>query len=111
MAILSEAPAGANILDLGQARAARAEARAAAGEGNPLVKLTAGYVEVKPEFDIFIGELLMVGKTRDALTGLLVHPEDVDALIGEGLTPADLNAIVEFIGGVTLGEAQASSTP
>ena len=109
MAILKEAPAGAQVLDLGAARAARAEARAAAGETNPVIKLSAGYVEVKPEFDVTIAETLTAGRVRDALKSLLADPDDVEALIEEGITAPDLNEIVTFVG-ASLGEATASST-
>lgn len=106
MAILKKAPAGANVLDLGEARAARAEARAEAGDANPVVKLDVGYVEVKPEFDILIGEKLKAGQIREAVTALLVDPADADAVIEYGLTGEDLNALITFVSGVTVGEAQ-----
>jgi hypothetical protein len=109
MAILKEAPAGANVLDLGAARAARAEARAATGAVDPVIKLTAGFVPIKPEFDVTVAELLVGGKIREALAALLVDPADVDSLISEGISAQDLNAIVAFVG-ASVGESQASST-
>ncbi len=107
MAILQKAPTGAKVFDLDQARAARAEARAASGEPNPLIKLAAGYVEVKPEFDITVGETLASGRIRDALLGLLLDPADVDVLTEGGLSAQDLNAIVQWLG-ATMGESLAS---
>lgn len=109
MTILKERPDGAQVLDLGAARAARAEARAAAGDVSPVLKLDAGYVAIRPEFPVSVAETLSAGKIRDALAALLVDADDVDILLEEGLTAQDLNAIVTFIG-ASLGEAQASST-
>lgn len=108
MAILKDAPAGAQVLDLGAARAARAEARVAAGAPNPVLKLSAGYVEVHPEFSVTIGETLKAGEIREALQSLLVDPNDVDALIEEGISALDINEILTFLG-ASLGEATASS--
>ncbi|MBC7594530.1 MAG: hypothetical protein H7288_11430 [Kineosporiaceae bacterium] len=110
MSILSEAPAGANVLDLGAARVARAEARAAAGLANPYIKLAAGFVEVRAEFDIGVALDFQAEDIKGGLTKLLVDPADVDALINDGLSAADLTAITEFVTGSTLGESSASST-
>lgn len=107
MSILKEAPAGAPVFDVGQARAARAEARAAAGDPNPVLKLEAGYVEVNPEFNITVGESLSAGKIREALAGLLADPADVDVLIEDGVSAQDLKALIDFLGS-SVGESKAS---
>jgi len=104
MAILSEAPKGAKVLDLGAARAARAEVRAAEGQGNPVIKLTAGFVEVRPEIAISIASAFENNDIRAGLAGLLVDPADVDALFEDGLTAQDMEEITKFLTGMTLGE-------
>lgn len=109
MAILSSAPEGAEVLDLDAARAARAEARAAAGKGLPLIKVSAGYVEAKPEIDLECAEDFLAGRFRDGLAKLLADPADVDALWAGGLSRADLDTIGEFVNGATSGESPASS--
>jgi len=111
MAILTEAPTGAQILDLGAARAARAEARTAAGEGNPYLKLAAGFVEVKPEFALATAFAFKDENIKGGLEGLLVDPSDVDAIIADGLTAQDLQEIAKFISGNSLGESSASPKP
>lgn len=103
MAILKDAPEGARVLDLGAARAARAEARAAAGEGNPVIKLSVGYVEVLPEIAISVAVILEAGDIKNGLAGLLVDSADVDALLTE-LTSEDVSALTKFIAGASLGE-------
>lgn len=108
MAILSTAPEGARVLDLDAARAARAEARAAAGEGLPVIKVSAGYVEVSPEVDLIAGEDFLAGRFREGLALLLADPSDVDAVLAGGLSKDDLNAIGEFITGLSVGESPAS---
>lgn len=104
MAILKTAPAGSQVLDLGAARAARVEARAAAGEPLQLVKLDAGYVEVSPEFDVLCAEDFASGRMRAGLAKLLADPADIDALIEGGLSKDDLESLVEFVSGKSLGE-------
>jgi hypothetical protein len=93
MAILSKAPEGAKVLDLGAARSARAEVRAAEGQGNPVIKLAAGYVEVRPEISISIASAFENNDIRGGLAGLLVDPADVDALFDDGLTAQDMEAV------------------
>ncbi len=107
MSILKDAPAGAKVLDLGAERAARAEARAAAGEGTPYLKLSAGYVEVKPEIPLVIAELVQVDLKR-GLALILADPADIDALWGDGLSQDDIQAVMEFVTGKSLGELSAS---
>jgi hypothetical protein len=104
MAILETAPDGAQILDLGAARAARAEARTAAGDPNPVIKLTAGFVEVTPEVDVLSAEDFAAGQIRSGLSKLLIDPADVDELVKGGLSAEDLEQIVTFITGKRLGE-------
>jgi len=111
MAILTEAPAGAQILDLGAARAARAEARTAAGEGNPYLKLAAGYVEVRAEFALTVAFDFKDENLKAGLAGLLEDPTDVDALLADGLTAQDLQEITKFVSGNSLGESSASPKP
>ena len=108
MTILKAVPDGANVLDLGAERVARAEARAAAGEGLPFIRLSVGYVEVKPEIPLAVAELLLVD-TKGGLAGLLADPTDIDALYAE-ITIGDQEALTEFITGKSLGELQASAT-
>jgi hypothetical protein len=108
MAISKKAPEGANVLDLGALRTARAEARA--GQPSPVIKLSAGYIDIKPEMDVFVAEDLIAGKIKSALTRLLADPADVDALLAEGVTDDDLQGIIEFAAGKKLGESLASST-
>ena len=102
MAILKTAPEGAQVLDLNAARVARAEARG--GKANPVVKLAAGFVEISPEVDVIAAELLSDGHFRAGLTLILVDPTDIDALLEGGLSKDDLEALVGFITGLTLGE-------
>jgi hypothetical protein len=106
--VLTEAPAGAKVLDLGAAQAARQEARAAAGEPNPVIKLTAGYVEMKSEIPLVAAVDLNAGDLRGGLGGLLSDPADVDVLLS-GITATDVSDLVQFItGSLTLGESSAS---
>ena len=104
MAILAEAPEGSAVLDLGAARAARAEARAAAGKGNSFLKLTAGFVELRPEFPLSAAALFKAEDIRGGLAEILVDPADADVLLADGLTVGDVEALTKFIQGVTLGE-------
>jgi phage-related tail fiber protein len=103
MSILKKAPEGSEVLDLGAARVARAEARAAAGKGSSFIKLTVGYVEVKPEIPLAVADDLVNEKVRQGLAGLLADPEDIDALLGE-LTQNDVQDLAAFIMGASLGE-------
>lgn len=104
MAILQNAPEGAKVLDLNAARVARAEARSAAGEANPVIKLEAGFIEVNPEVDVLSAEEFAAGRIREGLAKLLVDPSDIDALVEVGVSDGDLKAIMSFITGVSLGE-------
>ena len=105
MAIVKKAPTGAKVFDLPAARTARAEARK--GEPAVFLKLTAGYVEIKPELDIFVIEELLQGQVKPALVRLFVDPADADALLKEGICDADMKAIFEFAAGKELGELKA----
>lgn len=104
MAILTTLPGDANVLDIQAERAARAEVRAAAGKGNSYVKLAAGYVAIKPELPIDLAIRLQDEDLKGALMGLLADPDDVDALLADGLSAEDLSAILTFITGKSLGE-------
>lgn len=104
MAILREAPAGADVLDLGAARVARAEARSA----QPYIKLSAGYVAANPEVRIDVAFLIDAGDVKGTLSALLADPKDVDALLKDGLTAQDIQAIMQWITGLTVGESPAS---
>ncbi|MEO7018346.1 MAG: hypothetical protein ABI067_17700 [Leifsonia sp.] len=103
MSILKKAPTGSEVLDLGAARVARAEARAASGKGSSFIKLTVGYVELKPEIPLSVADDLVNEKVREGLAGLLADPEDIDALLGE-ITQNDVEALAAFITGSSLGE-------
>lgn len=109
MAILSQAPEGAQVLDLVANRAARAEARAAAGEGLPVVHLDAGFVQVKAEVDLLCAEDFTRGDFRAGLVKLLEDPADIEALVSYGLSKDDLEALTMFVTGDALGESSASS--
>jgi hypothetical protein len=104
MAILKAAPEGAKVFDLEAARAARAEARSAAGGGNPLLKVSGGFIEVHPEIELSAVDDLNANRFEVALGKILVDPADVPTLLGSGLTSNDLTAIAYFITGATLGE-------
>lgn len=103
MSILKKAPEGAAVLDLGAAHAARAEARAEAGQSRSFIKLTAGYVEVRPEVPLIAALDLQEEKIREGLAGLLSDPADVDELLKE-ITAQDVEALTGFITGSSLGE-------
>jgi hypothetical protein len=105
MAILSKAPEGAKVLDLEAGRIARAEARAQAGEGNPIIKLSGNrFVEVKAEFSISVAIDFQNEDIKGGLAALLVDPADVDALLADGLSQQDIAEIAKFISGLSLGE-------
>lgn len=106
MAIISNLPEGANVLDLDAARVARAEARAKDGKGWPFLKLSAGYVAVHAEIPVAAAFLFGEQKIREGLQLVLVDPEDID-LLWEDLTAEDMNEIANFITGKSLGESQA----
>ena len=110
MSILKKAPAGAEVLDLGAGRAARAEARAAEGLGGKFLKLAAGYVEVKPEIPVEVAFTLQ-SDLKAGLAGILVDPTDLDALLADGLTSGDIEAMQALVTGKSLGESSASPTP
>ena len=103
MSILKKAPEGAEVLDIAGARAARAEARAAAGVGPRFIKLTVGFVEVNAEVVLAVAIDLQSEKLREGLGALLVDPADVDVLVNE-LSSADLESLTAFITGATPGE-------
>jgi len=105
MAIVKKAPAGAKVFDLPAARTARAEARA--GEPSSFIKLSAGYVEIKPELEISVLDLLNEGSIKEAFVRLFVDPKDADALFAEGVSDQDAKAIFEFVAGKSLGELTA----
>jgi hypothetical protein len=106
MAIISNLPDGATVLDLAAERAARAEARAAQGLGDPFIKLEAGYVQVNPEVPLAAAFLFQEEKIKEGLALLLVDEADVETL-WPILTAADFEAIVNFITGKSVGESQA----
>lgn len=102
MSILVSAPEGAEVLDLGAARAARAEARV--GKALPVIKLAAGFVEVSPEMDVLSADDFAAGRIREGLAKLLADPADVDELVKGGISKDDLEQIVQFVTGNSLGE-------
>ena len=102
MALIKKVPSGTKVFDLPAARAARAEARV--GEPAVYLKLSAGYVEIKPELDVFVVEELLAGNLKPALVRLFVDPNDADTLLKEGISDADMRAIFEFAAGKSLGE-------
>ena len=110
MSVLKKAPLGAQVLDIGAGRAARAEARSAAGEGNPFLKISKGFIEVKAEIPVEVAFILQ-SDIKAGLAGLLVDPKDIESLFADGLTAQDLVAITGLITGNTLGESSASPTP
>ena len=111
MTLLKKAPAGANVLDLGAARLSRAEIRAGKGEGDPYLKLAAGYVQVKTEIPLIAAFLFQAEKIEAGLKEMLVDPGDVQALLDDGLTANDLDELGQFISGKSLGESLASPKP
>lgn len=106
MALISSLPEGASVLDLAAERAARQEARAAQGLGDPFVKVEAGYVQVNPEAPIAAAFMLQEGKVKEGLALLLADPADVD-ILWPTLSQADFEALSKFITGKTVGESQA----
>ena len=110
MTIRKKVPEGAEVLDLGAARAARAEARAAEGLGAKFLKISAGFIEVKVEIPVEVAFTLQ-SDIKAGLAGILVDPADVDALLADGLTAQDLEAMTDLVTGKSLGESSASPTP
>lgn len=108
MTILKKAPEGAQVLDLGAARAARAEVRASRGEGNPYLKLAAGFVQVKPEIPLIAAFMFQAEHIEAGLKEMLVDPADVEALLADGLTSEDMKELAKFVAGKSLGESLAS---
>lgn len=104
MSVLQVAPDGSQVLDLDAARAARAEARAAAGTPSQYLKISAGYVELAPEIDVLAAEDFSRGEITVGLAKILADPTDIAAIVEVGLTKRDLEQIVGFITGTTLGE-------
>lgn len=104
MAVHKTAPKGAHVLDLGAARAARAEARKGDGSPKSLVKLSAGYVEVQPEVDVTLLDDLVHGEVKLALSKLLADPADVDVVLADGVSAQDLQEIIGFVTGTESGE-------
>lgn len=102
MSVLKSAPEGADVIDLDAARAARAEA--AAGTPPTLLKVSAGYIELCREIDVLAAEDFTSGKIRAGLSKLLADPADIDEVVKGGLSKPDLETIVTFITGKTLGE-------
>lgn len=108
MTIRADIPDGARTLDLEASRAARAEARAAAGEANPYLKLAAGYVEVRPEVAVSVATDFQEGRVHAGLEGLVVDPADVNVLLLDGISVQDVTAILTFVTGLDAGESVAS---
>ncbi|MET4780808.1 hypothetical protein [Glaciihabitans sp. UYNi722] len=102
MAILEKAPEGAQVLDLGAARAARAEARV--GQPRSVIRLSVGFVELKAELDVLCAEDFAASRISDGLRRVVADPADLAELVKGGLTAEDLQAIVEFVTGNSLGE-------
>jgi len=102
MTIQQQAPDGAQIVDLVAARAARAEVDASLPPA--LLKIDAGYIEIRREIDVLSAEDFTNGQFRAGLSKLLADPADVDELVAFGLSKGDLELIVNYITGKTLGE-------
>lgn len=106
MAIISKLPEGATVLDLAAERAARQEARAAQGLGDPYIKLEAGYVQVVPEVPLAAAYLFQDERIQEGLELLFADKADAET-IWPTLTAGDFEAIVKFITGKTPGESLA----
>ncbi|MEO6116013.1 MAG: hypothetical protein ABIP33_06475 [Pseudolysinimonas sp.] len=100
--ILKEAPEGSEVLDLDGLRAARAEL--VKDEPGPVVKIVAGFIELKPSLDVTAAIDFSEGRFRDGLGKLLADPSDVDELIKTGFSTDDINSLTMFIAGRSLGE-------
>jgi len=105
--ILKDAPAGSAILDLEAVRAARTEAHK--DEAGPVVKVSAGYLQLRREIDVTAGMDFARAKFREGLEKLLEDPADVDDLLSGGFSTDDINAVINFISGRSLGESPASA--
>lgn len=108
MAILEQAPEGAPVLDLVALRAARAEVRAQAGEQAPVIKLSAGFVQLAAEIPVDAAILFSESDIRGGLAAMLADPSDIDVLLKSGLTARDIAALTTFLN-TSLGESLASS--
>lgn len=102
MAILQTAPEGAEVIDIAAARAARAEVDATLPP--VLVKIDAGYVQLSREIDVLCADDFTDGHIRAGLAKILQDPADIDAIVSYGLSKDDLEQIVNYITGKTLGE-------
>lgn len=98
--ILKAAPEGAEVLDLSAAHVARAEATGT----TRVVKITAGYIEVNNEIDVFAADDFFQNRIRDGLAKLLKDPADIEEIVKFGLTAPDLEMLTEFVLGKTPGE-------
>ena len=98
--ILNTAPDGAKVLDLSAAHIARAEATVQAR----VIKISAGYVEVRNEIDVFAADDFFQNRIRDGLAKLLKDPADIDEIVKFGLTSSDLELLTDFVLGKTPGE-------
>lgn len=98
--ILNTAPDGAKVLDLSAAHVARAEATGVAR----FVKISAGYIEVNNEIDVFAADDFFQNRIRDGLSKLLKDPSDIDEIVKFGLTASDLELLTDFVLGKTPGE-------
>ena len=110
MSILKKVPEGAEVLDLGAARVARAEARVAEGKAGRFLKISAGYIECKVEIPVEVAFTLQ-SDVKEGLAGILMDPKDIDALLADGLSSQDLEAMTDLVTGKSLGESSASPTP
>lgn len=102
MSILSAAPEGAEVIDLAASRAARSEVDATLPP--VLIKIEAGYIQIKRDLDVLAAEDFTDGHIREGLAKLLADPADIDELVKRGLSKDDLQAIVDHVTGSTLGE-------
>ena len=103
MALINELPEGAEVFDLGAARVARAEARTT----KSYIKLAKGYVETVTEIPLAAAFAITDDNIKGALSLFVADPADVDALLADGLTSGDIQAITQFIAGKSLGESLA----
>lgn len=102
MTVLQEAPEGAEVIDIASARAARAEIDATLPP--VLLKIDAGFVQLRRELDVLCAEDFTSGRFRAGLAKILADPADIDELVAFGLSRPDLEQIVNHITGKTLGE-------
>lgn len=102
MSILKNAPAGAEIIDVAGARAARAEVDATLPP--VLLKIDAGFIQLRRDIDVLCAEDFTSGRFREGLSKILTDPADIDELVKYGLSRPDLEQIVDHITGHALGE-------